>query len=95
MSSLSYIILIMLMIHILLASLGLITSLLSLYKKQMNLIVTSYGFIASGALSGIALLIFGDASVVRVCIEGLAVSSVSLVLAISAQKRVVVVRAKV
>jgi hypothetical protein len=85
----------MLIVHITLASLGLISSLYSLYKKQMNAIFAAYGFIASGVFTGIALLIFGDASVLRVCLEGLFVSSISLALAITAQRRLVAIKSEI
>ncbi len=80
----------MLILHITLASLGLLSSLFSLVANRLNVIMGSYLLIAAGAGTGVGLLIFGDASVLRVCIEGLIVSSISLALAITAQKRLVV-----
>jgi hypothetical protein len=78
----------LLTIHIALASLGLLTSVFSLFRQKMNVIFVAYGLTASGVLSGVMLIIFGQASIIRVCIEGLIISSVSIAFAVAAQKRV-------
>lgn len=77
----------LLITHILIASFGLLGSLYSLVRASKVTFITTYILIALGVISGISLVVFQQASIVRVCSEGLLVSSISLAIAVIAQKR--------
>ena len=70
----------MLIVHIIIALLSLLTSISNLALQKKSLITASLGLIGGTVVSGIALVIFGQASIVRVCMEGLLITGICLAL---------------
>ncbi|MCA9323949.1 hypothetical protein KC992_02500 [Candidatus Saccharibacteria bacterium] len=78
----------LLSLHILIASFGLLSSIFSavLYKK--SLLNAAFTSIVLTILSGIGLVVFEHVSFIRVCSEGLLLSGISLAIALQARKRI-------
>jgi hypothetical protein len=82
----------LLLLHILIALSGLVTSTLAVLRPSRNKINLSYGLVLATIASGTALVILDHARILSSCITGLVYIGVSLTLILSAQRRMVASR---
>lgn len=82
------IIVFMLILHVLIAFLGLVGSILALFKPVKSLFIINYGLIAATLLSGTYLVVVTHSNILHACISGLLYLAVTNILLIFASRRI-------